>query len=94
MRVLDLFSGTGSASAAFYRAGHLVMAVDINRNLADPTARQYTYNGDILEIAQDARAWIDQRSPGFRPNFIWLSPPCQAFSLGASRAGHWTNVGV
>lgn len=65
MRVVDLFSGTGSATAAFRDRGHDVEEVEIERG------------GDVL-------TW----EPEGHYDFIWASPPCQAFSVAAFSRGH------
>ena len=66
MRVVDLFSGTGSATAAFLDRGHDVEEVEIERG------------GDVL-------TW----EPEGHYDFIWASPPCQAFSVAGFSHGHF-----
>lgn len=67
MRIaLDLFCGTGGATAAFRGApGWEVIGVDNNPNSA-------------ADVVADVRSW---RPPVDRVDFIWASPPCQEFSL-------------
>ena len=68
MRVVDLFSGTGSATAAFLDRGHEVEEVEIERG-------------------RDVLTW----EPEGHYDFIWASPPCQAFSVVGARWGHFKN---
>jgi hypothetical protein len=62
--MLDLFSGTGGASAAFRQAGWDVVTVD-----NDPQ-----HHPDVLA---DLRRWA---WAGERPELVWASPPCTEFS--------------
>jgi len=63
--MLDLFSGTGGASAAFAEAGWNVIRID-NSPLAVEVV-----NRDILTY---------QYTGAQRPTLIWASPPCTEFS--------------
>ena len=65
MKVVDLFCGTGSATAAFRDRGHDVEEVEIERG-------------------RDVLTW----EPQGHYDFIWASPPCQAFSVAAFSRGH------
>lgn len=62
--MLDLFSGTGGAGAAFRSAGWRVVGVDI-----DPETRP--------DIVADVLSWSWN---GERPAFVWASPPCEDFT--------------
>lgn len=77
MRVLDLFSGLGGASAAFRDRGHEVVTSDI-----DPRFN-CTVTGDILDPETTARLYAIAHY-----DFIWASPPCEAFSVAAI-GHHW-----
>jgi len=62
--VLDLFSGTGSATQPFVECGkHRVVRVDWDRELRP----------DLLADVRDLPLEC-------RPDFIWGSPPCQDFT--------------
>jgi DNA (cytosine-5)-methyltransferase 1 len=75
MKALDLFCGAGGAAMGLHRAGFEVHGVD----LAPQPHYPFTFHrGDAMEWLLD----------GY--DFIWASPPCQAYSastLALRRAG-------
>lgn len=79
MKVLDLFSGTGSATQPFADAGHEVFRVDFDPQF--PVDLQ----ADVLELTTEDLDF------GF--DFVWASPPCDSFSVGAFRH-HWKALGL
>jgi hypothetical protein len=78
MIIYDFFSGTGSSTQAFRDAGHTVFTFEL-----DPSF-EATENVDILLLNAE-----DLMTKYGRPDFIWASPPCTAFSV-ASIGYHWT----
>jgi site-specific DNA-cytosine methylase len=68
MRVLELFSGTGSVSKVCDELGYEVISVDISDKYSTPT-----FKCSILDF--DYR----QYQPGHF-DIIWASPPCATFS--------------
>lgn len=76
MRMLEVFSGTGRMSQAFRERGWDAKTID------------NTYSSD-LQI--DARSLTKRKVIelcGGEPDFLWMSPPCTAFSV-ASIGTHW-----
>lgn len=79
MTVLDLFCGGGGASIGMLRAGaSWITGVDIENQLEYPL---WFFHADALNLPVDYLKRFD---------FIWASPPCQAYSFAAAR---WRNSG-
>lgn len=78
MLIFDFFAGTGSSTRAFEDAGDTVITFELNKQF------NTTETVDIMEL--DAADLIAKYG---RPDFIWASPPCTAFSV-ASIGHHWT----
>ena len=68
MKILELFSGTGSVGKVALQEGHEVISVDISNKLMEPT--------HIVDILQwDYKIY----QPGMF-DIVWASPPCATFS--------------
>jgi hypothetical protein len=82
MLVFDLFSGTGSSTKAFRDQGHTVISFELD------TRFEADEHVDIMDVDV-----FDLLRRYGRPDFIWASPPCTAFSV-ASIGHHWYEPGV
>ena len=71
MRLLELFSGTGSVGTPWREAGHEVIAVDLDGR----------YNP---EIVCDILQWSNCKSEV--PDVIWASVPCEQYSRARTTA--------
>jgi hypothetical protein len=80
MIIYDLFSGTGSSTQAFKDAGHTVISFEIDGNFVA------TEHVNIMNLKAD-----ELLAKYGRPDFIWASPPCTAFSV-ASMTKHWEKI--
>jgi hypothetical protein len=81
MLVFDFFAGTGSSTKAFADRGHTVIRFELDEQFqADEHVDVASLNFDDL-IARYGR-----------PDFVWASPPCTAFSV-ASIGRHWYEPG-
>lgn len=76
IRVLELFAGSRSIGKAAEALGMEVLSTDIE-----------AFDG--IHIVGDIMSIPMKRWTGFRPDIIWASPPCTAFSV-ASIGRHWT----
>jgi len=68
MRILELFSGTGSVSKVCKELNYEVISVDISSKYHTPT------------ILANIMEWDYKTFPTGHFDMIWASPPCQTFS--------------
>lgn len=61
MKILELFSGTGSVGEVAKAMGHRVVSVDNDERF------DCTHNVDIMKLDYEGLQ---------TPDFIWASPPC------------------
>ena len=73
MRVLELFSGTGSVGKVCRAQGHEVLSIDIDGEHS-PDLQMDIMAFDETEFARD------------HFQFIWASPPCESYSQARSSA--------
>jgi len=79
--IFDLFSGTGSSTQAFKDAGHTVITFEND---------DYFEASELVDVYElTAKRLLAEYG---RPDFIWASPPCTAFSV-ASMGHHWARGG-
>src|SRR4029077_5302779 len=84
--VLDLFSGTGSATQPFVECGrHRVVRVDHLPLPVMPDGTPHTRPSNFEFIQADIRDLNIREFEKDRPEFIWASPPCQQFSTANPR---------
>lgn len=81
MRVLDLFSGLGGFSEAFYRAGDEVVRVENNPLLSEVPC---TTMQDVLEVRDRLHVFHAQGLATRDYDVLLAGPPCREFSLGYS----------
>ena len=82
MLVFDFFAGTGSSTRAFEEAGDTVISFDNDE--------QFFVSKTVDVLTLDAGSLVAEFG---RPDFVWASPPCTAFSV-ASIGHHWYGPGV
>ena len=73
MKLLNLYSGTGSVSKPWKEKGYEVYNVDVDPRFSPD------YCGDILQ-------W-DYKKLHFVPDVIWASPPCDQYSRARTTGG-------
>jgi DNA (cytosine-5)-methyltransferase 1 len=77
LKAIDLFCCAGGASEGLHRAGFSVHGVDLEYQ------REYPFStfeqGDALDVSVDRLRCFD---------FVWASPPCQAFTAYKRRKNH------
>ena len=73
LRTLDIFSGTGSLTTAFRRAGHEVDSLDLDPRFA-PT------------FCTNVPTWDYKALPRGHYDAIWCSCPCENYSIARSNA--------
>jgi len=74
--IFDFFAGTGSSTQAFEDSGHTVIKVELDEYFD-------AHERDIMTLTADYLL-----TKYGKPDFIWASPPCTAFSV-ASIGHHW-----
>lgn len=79
MKVLELFSGTGSFSNVAKERGHQIFTIDNDPQFKPDLCK------DIMDVT--AEEIIDKFG---HPDIIWASPPCTTFSV-ASVYRYWDN---
>jgi hypothetical protein len=82
MLIFDFFSGTGSSTQGFKDAGHTVISFELDDYF------EATENVDIMTLTSEQLL-----NKYGRPDFVWASPPCTAFSV-ASMGKHWLRGGL
>jgi len=78
MLVFDFFAGTGSSTRAFEDAGDTVIRFELDDQF-DAEEHVDVFDLNAIHLYQKYG----------RPDFVWASPPCTAFSV-ASIGHHWT----
>ena len=81
MIIFDFFAGTGSSTQAFKDAGHTVITFEFDDYF------EATEHVDIFDLT--AQELLERYG---RPDFIWASPPCTAFSVASM--GHHCGGGL
>jgi len=82
MLIFDLFSGTGSSTQAFRESGDTIISFEMDKSF------DATEHVDVMDLTADYLL-----AKYGRPDFIWASPPCTAFSV-ASIGHHWAKGGA
>lgn len=82
MKIVELFSGFGTISKEFEKAGHEVFSIDIRKRkgICEPSLRKNIMHVTLKDIPFD------------KVDVVWASPPCDVFSK-ASGDFHWDKEG-
>lgn len=83
MNIVELFSGSGTISKEFEKAGHKVFSVDIRKRkgICEPSLRK-----NIMQLKRED-------IPFKKCHVLWASPPCDVWSY-ASGSFHWNQDGT
>jgi len=83
LNVVELFSGSGTISKEFEKAGHNVFSIDIRKRkgICEPSLKK-----DVMHLKKSD-------IPFKKIDVIWASPPCDVFSL-AGGSFHWNKDGT
>lgn len=71
LNIVELFSGSGTVSKEFERAGHNVFSIDIRKRkgICEPHLRKNIMQVRLSDI------------PFNRVDVVWASPPCDVFLI-------------
>lgn len=72
LNILDIFAGTKSSTQAFTDRGHNVISLELE------PAFQADLMMDVRTFAKSPKKYLPN---DWKPDVIWGSPPCQAFSM-------------
>lgn len=75
----ELCSGSKTVAGAFADCGWQTFTLDIEKGL------EPDHVGDLLNYDY----WDLVRISGFKPDFIWFSPPCTVYSMANIGSNHW-----
>ena len=76
MRILELFCGIGSVTAAVGDSHSVVGAIDINEHALEV----YRANFQDVTLQKEITSLSDSVLRGFDAELWWMSPPCQPFT--------------